>query len=43
MQYLIDKDFTVFNPYSLFVNPVKLNNRDINNVLNFVKGLTFLV
>ena len=41
MQYLIDKDFTVFNPYLLFVNPVSLNNHDVNNVINFVKGVTF--
>ena len=41
IQYLIDKDFTVFNPYSIFFNPNSFNNRDINNVLNFVKGKTF--
>ena len=43
MQYLTNKDFTVFNPYSLFVNPVSLNNHDVNNIFNFVKGLTFFL
>ena len=40
IQYLVDKEYTVFNPYGLFINPSELNNRDINNLLDFVKGAT---
>ena len=41
IQWLIDKEFTVFNPYTLLLNPIELNNRDVDNLLSFVKGVTF--
>lgn len=40
IQYIIDKNYTVFNPYGLLLDTKRLNNRDINNVLDFVKGTT---
>ena len=41
IQWLIEQDFKVFNPYTLFLNPVELNNCDIDNLLSFVKGASF--
>lgn len=41
IQMLIEQDFTVFNPYTLFLNPHELNNRDIDNLLSYVTGVTF--
>lgn len=41
IQFLIDKNFTVFNPYTLFLNPNELNNRDVDSLLSFVIGATF--
>lgn len=41
IQYIIEQDFNIFNPYSLLFNPVDFNNRDVTSFFNLVDSVTF--
>lgn len=41
LQYLIDKQIKVYNPYSLFIDVKEHDNRNINRYFGFIDGNTF--
>ena len=41
IQYLIEKDIIVFNPFTLLFDPSYLNNRNIKGFITLVKSKTF--
>lgn len=41
IQYLVEKDIIVFNPFTLMFDPSKLNNRNIKGFITLVKSKTF--
>lgn len=41
IQYLIEADFTVFNPFNILFNPKEFNNRDVSSFLNLVNTVSF--
>lgn len=41
IQYLVEMEITVFNPFTLLFDPSKLNNRNIKGFITLVKSKTF--
>lgn len=41
IQYLVEKDIIVFNPFTLLFDPSSLNNRNIKGFITLVKSKTF--
>lgn len=41
IQYLIEEDFTVFNPFNILFNPKDFNNRDVSSFISLVNAKSF--
>ncbi len=41
IQYLVEKDIIVFNPFTLLFDPSSLNNRNIKGFITLIKSKTF--
>ena len=41
IQYLIERNVSVFNPFILLLNPEEFNNRDISNFISLANAKTF--